>query len=112
MSLSVKASLVVVASARLVTNRQQRLVSRKSSKKKEEDFPIPPVKLNTRVDPPSGQDLFHPCLPSQGWVGKGLVGSESTEAFPESTGALAKRVVGCPKLSVRSLRRKMEKSMK
>lgn len=29
-SLSVKASLVVVASARLVTNRQQRLVSRKS----------------------------------------------------------------------------------
>lgn len=87
-------------------------MSQEKAKKKKEDFPIPAVKLNTGVDPPSGHDLFHPCLPSQGWVGKGLVGSEFTEAFPESTGALAKRVVGCPKLSVRSLRRKMEKSMK
>lgn len=41
-----------------------------------------------------------------------MVDSEFTEAFPESTGALGKRVVGCLELSVRSLRRKMEKSMK
>lgn len=64
-----KASLVFVASSRLATTKQQNLVSlKKKIKKKEKDFPIPPVKPNTGADPTSGHSrhIFHPASPVRG----------------------------------------------